>query len=422
MTDELAPALSELPEPVRQRLVALVAAGLPDLAVVPVSLRRIRDFVPARRARAGAAPITAALHDADFRAGVALVVPVEPGEDDPVTAAAVAWLGRPDGWLDDLAKALALLAEREQPTGRDDVRLSRLTERLEVAERALREARVLHREQLDEAKAENTRLRRTLGDERRVGRLALHTATSTTLAAELARSSAETLAAGRERELRQAQARLARYDAEAGSERRTARAERDEATIRARLLLDTVLDAATGLRRELALPSVSGTPAERVERGLGSEGVRDPSSSGVLGPDSSTLLDQLLTMPRARLVVDGYNVTKSVWGSLPLESQRIRLVKALAPLVARTGAETTVVFDAHQAGGNRPVVAAPRGVRVVFSPDGVIADDVIRDLVEVEPRGRVVVVVTGDAELAGDVRRDGARVSAPANLLSLLGS
>ncbi|MCY7396026.1 MAG: NYN domain-containing protein, partial [Nocardioides sp.] len=223
-------------------------------------------------------------------------------------------------------------------------------------------------------------------------------------------------------ELRQAQARLARYDAEAGAERRSARTERDEATLRARLLLDTVLDAAAGLQRELALPSVAGSPAERVEQGLGSEGVRHPSASGQLGPDSGPLLDQYLTMPRARLVVDGYNVTKSVWGSLPLESQRIRLVNALASVVARTGAETTVVFDAHQAGGHRPVVAAPRGVRVVFSPDGVIADDVIRDLVAVEPTGRVVVVVTADAELAGDVRRDGARVSAPASLLALLGS
>ncbi len=68
--------------------------------------------------------------------------------------------------------------------------------------------------------------------------------------------------------------------------------------------------------------------------------------------------------------------------------------------MARTGAETTVVFDAANL-TNRPVVAAPRGVKVVFSPPGVIADDVIRDLVAAEPPGRTVVVVSDDQEVAG---------------------
>ena len=37
---------------------------------------------------------------------------------------------------------------------------------------------------------------------------------------------------------------------------------------------------------------------------------------------------------------------------------------------------------------------------MLFSPAGVIADDVLRDLVDAEPAGRVVVVVTDDRELA----------------------
>ncbi len=123
------------------------------------------------------------------------------------------------------------------------------------------------------------------------------------------------------------------------------------------------------------------------------------------------MLEQDLAMPRSRLVVDGYNVTKAAWPTAPLEAQRSRLMGALAPLVARTGAETTVVFDAADT-DHRPPVAAPRGVRVLFSPRGVIADDVIRDLVAAEPAGRVVVVVTADQEIARDVvarRRPGGR-------------
>ena len=63
---------------------------------------------------------------------------------------------------------------------------------------------------------------------------------------------------------------------------------------------------------------------------------------------------------------------------------------------------------------------SPRGVKVVFSPEGVIADDVIRQLVRAEPTGRVVVVVTGDQELAGDVARDGSRVMPARVLVNLL--
>ena len=59
---------------------------------------------------------------------------------------------------------------------------------------------------------------------------------------------------------------------------------------------------------------------------------------------------------------------------------------------------------------------APRGVRVVFSPEGVIADDVIRQLVAAEPRGRVVVVVSGDQAVVRDVVRSGAR-AVPASAL-----
>ena len=130
------------------------------------------------------------------------------------------------------------------------------------------------------------------------------------------------------------------------------------------------------------------------------------------------LLEQYLAMPRARLVVDGYNVSKTAWPQSSLEAQRIRLLKALAPVVARTGAETTVVFDAA-ASSHRPVVGAPRGVKVLFSPEGVIADDVIRDLVTAEPVGRVVLVVTSDGALGADVARAGARV-VPSDVLRAL--
>ena len=66
------------------------------------------------------------------------------------------------------------------------------------------------------------------------------------------------------------------------------------------------------------------------------------------------------------------------------------------------------------------MVAAPRGVKVVFSPVGVIADDVIRDLVAAEPQGRPVVVVSDDQEVARDARAAGARSVSSEALVALL--
>ncbi|MGZ4456771.1 MAG: NYN domain-containing protein, partial [Nocardioides sp.] len=232
------------------------------------------------------------------------------------------------------------------------------------------------------------------------------------------RAAADTATSAQDKEVRRLRAQVAALEADLSSDRRAARSERDDATLRARLLLDTVLDAAAGLRRELGLPPTSGAPGDRVESEV-EEATAARTPSGTRAPMSAGVLEQLLGMPRARLVVDGYNVSKSAWPSSSLEAQRIRLVTALAPLVARTGAETTVVFDAA-ASAARPVVAVPRGIKVLFSPEGVIADDVIRDLVEAEPTGRVVVVVSSDREVAAHARRAGARTVAAGGLVDLL--
>jgi predicted RNA-binding protein with PIN domain len=117
-------------------------------------------------------------------------------------------------------------------------------------------------------------------------------------------------------------------------------------------------------------------------------------------------------------VVDGYNVTKTGYPELTLSAQRDRLAAALAALAARTGAEVTVVFD------GAAVVAVPlaasRGVRVLFSDPGVLADDVIRSIVAAEPAGRPLVVVTSDREVADSVRRQGAHPVPSAVLLARL--
>ena len=418
--------LAALPESVRSRVVALAADVLPQVPGLPPAVRRVAGFAPNRRSRLGGSAIAEALADDELRERVAVQVAARPArQDDRAEEAARAWLSRDQGWTKAVERAGSAAAAGDKDAGREVAELARLRDRTEAAEQALRDARTKARAQVEDFKAENATLRRKLGESRSSERQARETAEEALRLAEEARARVASLESGQDKELRRLRTRVEQLESEQAAqrreERRTSRADRDEATVRARLLLDAVTEAAAGLRRELALPAVAGSPADRVEAGLAepTDDARTPGAAGVLGPGSASLLEQLLTMPRSRLLVDGYNVSKSAWEQSALEAQRQRLLRSLAPLVARTGAETTVVFDAANL-TSRPVVAAPRGVKVLFSPPGVIADDVIRDLVAAEPSGRTVVVVTDDQEVIRDARAAGARVASAAALVALL--
>lgn len=414
--------LDALPAAARARVVALTAEVLPAVVRLPPALRRVAEFAPARRARLGTGAITAALADDDFRERVAtqLAARPVPADADPAERAALGWLTRPEGWEVVVETASAELAARSGAAERTEAETARLRERLEQVEQTLREVRAAHRVQVDEQKAEIASLRRRLGESRAAERAARETAEASTGAVEEVRAGADAAAAAADKEVRRLRARLERAEADVSAGRRAARVERDEATLRARMLLDTVVEAASGLQRELGLPPVSGAPADRVEQELAEAGAPSAAPSGAVpGGATPAMLEQFLAMPRARLLVDGYNVSKAAWPESSLEAQRTRLLAALAPVVARTGAETTVVFDAASS-STRPVVSTPRGVKVIFSPEGVIADDVLREIVAAEPRGRVVVVVSSDRAVAADVARAGARAVASEALLALL--
>lgn len=389
-----------LPEQVRERVVTYAASVLPDVLTLPPALRRVAMFAPARRARLGAVAIMAALADEELRARIGLQLRSRPAPDAPAEAAAYAWLARDDGWQERYDAALAALQTLGAPDQDEAGRLRTRVERLEVE---LTSVRADRKARLEELKSENAALRRKLGDFRATARQTTAGHDEALAKAEAARDEAEAQVAVHERALRQLRAQVDRLEAAAALERRTAKSAEQEGSVRARFLLDALLDAASGLRRELALPAVDGAPSDAVEGALSG-----PAAERQGRVQSAAHLQQFLSMPRARLIVDGYNVSKSLWPTSTLEAQRSRLLQALAPLVARTGAETTVVFDAA-ASGARPVVPAPRGVKVVFSPQGVIADDVIRDLVGAEPVGRVVLVVSDDQQVARDVMTAGAR-------------
>jgi predicted RNA-binding protein with PIN domain/regulator of replication initiation timing len=425
-----------LPDRVRARVVGLAADALGRMAVevVPPSLVRVATFAPQRRARLAASQIASVLAaDDSFRDRVATDVRVQvpdlaqaleagtaPSAADPVDLAAVAYLLRPPGWADLVeAAGEAAVAEESATRGHVTRQVDQLRRQVDSLTESLKDTRARQREQVAALKAENSELRHKLGDARGRVRAAEEAATASSTAAEEARTAAIAAAARHEADVRRFRARVEELERDLAVVRRTERAERDTGTLRARLLLDTLLDTAQGLRRELALPPVEGAPADAVEAHIAEHGTRTTSGHGSMATDDPALLEQLLTLPRVHLVVDGYNVTKTAWPELSLERQRDRLLGGLAPLASRSGAEVTVVFDAAET-RDRPLVNRPRGVRVLYSREGVIADDVIRELVAAEPTGRPVVVVTSDNAVVADVVRDGARACGAAALTRLL--
>ena len=430
-----------LPGPVRDRALALAAETLGALPPVEVAGPAPRRSPGSRRPSgpswAPASLATSLDTDPVFLARVAELararqpdlaaeldagrVPLPP---TPSTSPPSPTCSASAGWEERVAAAARTL-ESFSASGRGaEQEAVRLREQLDALRAQSRAALDEQRALVAEARAENAALRRaspTPGGTPRPPRPA--PARPSTRRGDAA-ADADRRVSAAESETRRLRERLSEVEQALESARRAARQGRSAEDVRLRLLLDTLVDAANGLRRELALPPVTpgARPADGVAAELGDQepgpGTRSARSRALL-PDDPAVLDQLLALPQVHLVVDGYNVTKTGYGSLPLDAQRARLLTGLAGLAARTGAEVTCVFDGATL--DQPAsVAQPRGVRVLFSPAGTTADSVIRRLVRAEPPGRAVVVVSSDREVADGIAAAGARPVASVALVRRL--
>ncbi|ADP79860.1 NYN domain-containing protein [Pseudofrankia inefficax] len=430
-----------LPAEVRSQVVAFAAdtlAGLED-AEVPASLVAVRRFTPARRPRQGAVPLAAAVeHDALFRGRVAdWVRRTQPGLAEAITSAdgppaaappaavaAVAFVLRPPGWEALVAAAADSSAQAAMSARADEAsrEVGRLTEALAAVQENGRAEHEQLREQLAASRAEIDDLRRRMrGSSERVRR-AEQSAQDEIAAAVADRDAARVAVRTAEAESRRLRARVGELETALAAARREGRDARSLDDARLRVLLDTLMGAANGVRRELGLSSTVLRPADLCAPADGQP--RD--ALAVVGAsgrpeDDPTIIDAVLSVPGVHLIIDGYNVTKRGYGTLTLQAQRVRLLAGLGPLAGRASeAEITVVFDAT-AVASRPVgVTAPRGVRVLFSRLGELADEEIVRLVRAEPPGRPVAVVTSDREVAETCAAAGARAVPSAALLARL--
>jgi predicted RNA-binding protein with PIN domain len=414
------PGAAALPSTVRQVLAARRLAA-PHLIVV----RKVVAGDPALRAR------VAATADVDL-----------------VGAAGLAWLQRGPGWVD----AVRAAAEAQQAAEREEARVAELeaTARTEerrrkgAEERAERaEARVAgleaelarERNRRVEAEASGTRhdqlvssLRAEIDgllDRVRRAEAAAAEAQERLTAAERAREQAETDVA----EVAEVRDRaLADRAADEASPVRSRPAMPDEVVDGLWEAAGLVRSLAEALERVVGGLASAGGPAAATTRTSSAEqdrGARGPSRrrplalpGGVLG-DSAAAAAHLLRAPDVELVVDGYNVAKLGWPNLALADQREQCIAATEDVARRFGTRVLVVFDGSDVPGASST--ARRLVRVVYSPAGVIADDVIRDEVAAIPVHRPVVVATNDMELASSVRAMGANLISSEQLLEVAG-
>ncbi|MFJ6630234.1 NYN domain-containing protein [Streptomyces sp. NPDC091376] len=426
-----------LPEGVRRRVVALVSDAFGGLTVneLPTQLRQYARFTPTRRAKFAGNAMAAALEgDPLFRQRIgerlresqpeltgALETGTAPAAADPVDVAAAAYVLRPAGWVKLVAAAgeEAQRADAERADEESRRELERLREELDRLKAQTRAETERLRTELDAARKEAESLHRKLRSAQSDVKRGEAAVRRTSAEAETAKAEAHAQVSAAESEARRLKARLGEAEAAVEAGRRASREGRSIEDMRVRLLLDTVLDAASGLRRELALPPVSLHPADTVDAVEPGRMTPKDIAARALSETDPALLDQLLALPQVHLLVDGYNVTKTGYPTMPLEKQRLRLLGGLAMLAAQTGAEITCVFDGAELAA--PVLLAPpRGVRVLFSKPGVTADELIRQLVRAEPPGRPVVVVSTDREVADGVAKAGARPVPSAMLLKRL--
>ncbi len=328
-----------LPEAVRQRVINLAASAITGLPIdeLPTALRRVAKFAPNRRARLGG-PIIATQLAADpllrqrlaarvvkeaGDLGAAIAEGAPPSAADPVEVAALAYLCRPDGWR-DMVDGATLALRADSASAAVEGRVREVEQRLARTEHDRAMARVEAeklRDELARLRDETSGLReeaRTLARTLREVQVRERKATEM-LATEKGR--AVRAAADHDSTVRRLKSKLAEAESQAGAARQTAKDARAVDDARLWLLLETIGRAAVGLRRELALEPTDRLPADFVADAHAElpGGPCGLTAARALDTDDPTRLDQLLALPKAHLVVDGYNVTKRGFADISLD-------------------------------------------------------------------------------------------------------
>lgn len=111
-------------------------------------------------------------------------------------------------------------------------------------------------------------------------------------------------------------------------------------------------------------------------------------------------------------MIDGYNLVAALWGmgasARERERQRVELLALLDRYRRQRPHSIHVVWDGWKDGDPLGERTREHGILITYSPKGVTADEVIRDLLAEDPRASGTVVVTSDRKVQGWARNAGA--------------
>ena len=373
----------------------------------PADLKRFLKFqkLPPR----ALAHVRAAVEgDVDFRGRLGSVATTELLDE-----VSVLWLSRPDGWEQAIVDALPHeVADAQAALRREERRRMAAQESATRARAELMAARAdLERERTTKAAvlAEGERLRTDLEELRR--RLRESQRSQHATAQALAKTEAELHAAGRQSaELAPPPPDPAASGLDVDMVRKLIEGAVSANADIARMLTDALSEI------EPAEPAVGASEVAAVARPARPR--RKPSRlpGGVLA-GTVEAAGFLMRAEGAVTLIDGYNVAKLGWPSLDLEDQRKQCLAAAENLAKRWNLTMTVVFDGAAIEGAH--AAARRRVRVVYSPPGVSADDVLRAEVAAADFDTPINVVTNDRAIIADVAAAGASTISSNQFLAL---
>jgi predicted RNA-binding protein with PIN domain/predicted nucleic acid-binding Zn-ribbon protein len=167
---------------------------------------------------------------------------------------------------------------------------------------------------------------------------------------------------------------------------------------------------------ELNLPTKPGVPRSKSDKTEKTDAMRKPHRKPVALPpavfdDSVEAAAFLLRVSNVVVLVDGYNVAKWRWPDAKPGDLRDRLTAMAAQLSHRTGAAIHLVFDGKYEGGHASA-GGSANVRVIFTQEGIEADDVILNMAAAAPLRTPVVVVSNDMRVVDGSMAVGANVIA----------
>jgi hypothetical protein len=383
-------------------------------AAVPA---RIRPFAKvARLPKAGLTAARLALEeDASFREAVAARI-----DESEVGRGPWLWATRPDDWRDLLEVEWELWqdARREEAAVAAERSTAALLEKANAAIQRL-EARVAQLEQIVAVTEEDlarARVEHTdAAAQRDAALVELQVRTDERAEAVRQLKQTEERLTARTAELREVESLLAESAEDGVVVEEAAIGEDVVAAVRHTAgQLDALVRAVAQLSElvgaNVEVPDAGGAPAGGAAAGTEARRRRRPHKVGRGIPeDSTTAAEVLLSLPGSVVLVDGYNLTMTVWPALAASDQRRILERTAGSVAARTGAEIHLVFDGD---GDGAAVArsVPSGVRVRFTRAEVEADDEILDSIASFPLERPVVVVSDDRRVRHGARARGANV------------